>query len=121
MRICMSVSEHIIVTTNANFTKFSVHVMLCTSGFADDVTCGHNGDVSRRIFARAQYGFDTEANTENDPPWAAPVRRRSLISTIALFYVRFAPHRPHAVRRRGPFIYTVRQKKGTSFLLSASF
>jgi len=36
---------------------------------------------------RGQHGFDATTNTQTDPRSAAPDRRRSLLSTIALLLV----------------------------------
>ena len=85
--VCLSVREHISGTAGPIFTKFYVQIacchglvvlrgrcdMLCTFGFMDDVTFGHNG----------LYGNVQNCNELIVEKYSAP--RWSLMSMNALF------------------------------------
>ena len=66
---------------------------LCTSGFMDSASShilarnsrSAEGEYSKRL-NRRQHEFDTVAYTQTGPPGGSTGRRRSLISTIALFF-----------------------------------
>jgi len=49
----------------ARFASDSVAIMLCTSGFVDDVTFSHNDHMARRVYSQAAMDHDKQNSRDS--------------------------------------------------------